>query len=78
MPKTGDGDLGERMTKLRHEIADLKRQQRRLIEQRQKDVIDQEILESQIGPVKLLCDEKARLLGALEDQQKRKDGRSRC
>ncbi len=71
--QTGDGDLGERMTKLRHEIADLKRQQRRLIEQRQKDVIDQEILESQIGPVKLLCDEKARLLGALEDQQKRKD-----
>ena len=71
--QTGDGDLGDRMTKLRHEIADLKSQQRRLMEQRQKAVIDQEILESRIGPVKLLCDENARLLGALEDQQKRKD-----
>ena len=30
--QTGDGDLGERMTKLRREIADLKSQQRRLIE----------------------------------------------
>ena len=38
--QTGDGDLGKRMTRLRHDIADLKRQQRRLIEQRQKDVVD--------------------------------------
>ena len=44
--QTGDGDLGERMTKLRREIADLKSQQRRLIELRQKDIIDQDILEA--------------------------------
>ena len=52
--QTGDGDLGERMTKLRREIADLKSQQRRLIELRQKDIIDQDILEGQIAPVRLL------------------------
>ena len=56
--ETGDGNLGERMTRLHSEIVDLKNQQRRLIEQRQKDVIDQEILER---------------LSALEDQQKSKD-----
>ncbi len=71
--QTGEGNLAGRLTKLRGDIADLKSQQRRLLGQRQKDVIDQEILESQIAPVKLLCDEKERELGALEDQQKRKD-----
>ena len=71
--QTGEGDLGERTTKLRHEIADLKSQQRRLIEQRQKDTIDQDILESQIAPVKLRCDDKIRQLCILEDQQKKKD-----
>ncbi len=44
--ETGDGDLGEEMARLRREIADLKGQQRRLLEQRQKDFIDQDILES--------------------------------
>ena len=71
--QTGDGDLGERMTKLRREIADLKSQQRRLIELRQKDIIDQDILEGQISPVRLLCDEKARQFSTLEEQQKQKD-----
>ncbi len=71
--QTGDGDLGERMTKLRREIADLKSQQRRLIELRQKDIIDQDILEGQIAPVRLLCDEKARQFSTLEEQQKQKD-----
>ena len=71
--QTGTGDLGDRMTKLRRDIADLKSQQRRLIEQRQKDIIDQEILESQIAPVKLLCDEKEGELGVLDVQQKGKD-----
>ena len=71
--QTGDGNLGERMTRLHSEIVDLKNQQRRLIEQRQKDVIDQGILESQIAPVKLLCEDKVGQLSALEDQQKSKD-----
>ena len=68
--QTGDGNLGERMTRLHSEIVDLKNQQRRLIEQRQKDIIDQESLESQIAPVKLLCEDKVGQLSALEDQQK--------
>ena len=71
--QTGDGNLGERMTRPHSEIVDLKNQQRRLIEQRQKDIIDQEILESQIAPVKLLCEDKVGQLSALEDQQKSKD-----
>ena len=71
--ETGEGDLGEEMSRLRRDIADLKKQQRRLLEQRQKDFIDQEILESQIGPVKALCDEKERSLRVLEEQQKQRD-----
>ena len=43
---TGAGDLGEEMAKLRREIDNLKGQQRRLLAQRQKDFIDQEILET--------------------------------
>ena len=71
--QTGDGDLAERMTKLRRDIADLKKQQGILIDLRQKDMIDLELLENRIGPLKLRCDEMARELGMLEDQQKKKD-----
>ena len=71
--QTGDGDLAERMTTLRHKIADQQKQQRRLLDLRQNDVIDQGILESKIAPVKLLCDENERELRVLKDQQKMKD-----
>ena len=71
--QTGDGDLAERMTKLRRDLADLKKQQGILIDLRQKDMIDLELLENRIGPLKLRCDEMARELGMLEDQQKKKD-----
>ena len=70
---TGGGDLGQQMAALRREILDLKGQQRRLLEQRQLDYIDQELLEGQIGPVKALCDEKERALQVLEDQQRHRD-----
>ena len=43
------------------------------MEQRQKDFIDQEILESRIAPVKLLCDQKERSLLILDEQRRRKD-----
>ena len=71
--ETGDGHLGEEMVRLRREIADLKGQQRRLLEQRQKDFIDQDILESQIGPLKGLCDDKERTLRTLKEQQRQID-----
>ena len=71
--ETGDGHLGEEMVRLRREIADLKGQQRRLLEQRQKDFIDQDILESQIGPLKSLCDDKERTLRTLKEQQRQID-----
>ena len=58
---------------MQREIQDLKTQQNRLLEQRQKDFIDQEILESRIAPVKLLCDQKERPLLILDEQRRRKD-----
>ena len=61
------------MDQLRREIADLRSQQRRLIELRQKDLIDVGILETQLGPVKALCDEKEAALRVLEEQQKQND-----
>ena len=70
---TGDGDTGREMAKLRREIRDLKSQQMRLLEQRGRDVIDQDLLELQIGPVKALCDEKERALRVLEEQERLKD-----
>lgn len=70
---TGGGNLGQEMVNLKREILDLKGQQRRLMEQRQMDYIDQGLLESQIGPVKALCDEKEQALRVLEDQQKHRD-----
>lgn len=45
--KTGGRDTSQEMAKLLREIRDLKGQQMRLLEQRQKDFIDQEILELQ-------------------------------
>ena len=68
--ETGAGDIGKEMARLRHEVGDLKGQQRRLIEQRQKDFIDQDILESQIKPLKVLCDDKEQTLRSLEAQQR--------
>ena len=70
---TGGGDLGQAMLDLKREIFDLKGQQRRLLELRQKDMIDQKLLEGQIGPLKALCDEKEQALRILEDQQKTRD-----
>ena len=73
---TGDGDLGARMEEMRREIADLKLQQRRLMELLQKDEkgeIDVEILMTQLGPLKALCDEKESSLRVLEEQRKQND-----
>ncbi len=70
---TGDGGLGVKMHELRREIAELKSQQRRLMELRQKDLIDLDILETQIGPVKTLCDEKEEELLLLAAQKQQND-----
>ena len=70
---TGDGDTGREMAKLRREIRDLKSQQMRLLEQRGRDVIDQDLLELQIGPVKALSDEKELALRVLEEQERLRD-----
>ena len=74
--ETGTGNLEKERAKLQREIQDLKAQQSRLLEQRQKDFIDQEILESKIAPVKLLCDQKERSILILDEQRRRKDDAS--
>ncbi len=70
--ETGGGDIGQAMSKLRQEVQELKGQQRRLIELRQKDMVDQEILEGQLAPLKLLSDEKESELRVLESQLRQK------
>ena len=64
----GGGDTGEVIGDLKREIQELKNQQYRLIELRQKDMVDQEILEAQLAPLKILYDEKVQSLGVLEAQ----------
>ena len=76
--QTGDGDLGERMTKLRREIADLKRQQGNLIDLRQNDMIDLVMLENRIGPLNLRRDEKERELGVLGGSTEQEGRRLAC
>ena len=70
---TGGGNLGEEMKGLRREIQDLKGEQLRLIDLRQKDMIDQDLLESKIAPLKALTDEKQGTLDSLEAQQRLHD-----
>ena len=70
---TGGGDTGQEMAKLRREIRDLRSQQMRLLELRGRDVIDQDLLELRIGPLKALCDEKERSLRVLEEQERLQD-----
>ena len=70
---TGKGDLGAKMGELRREIDGLKSQQRRLIELRQMAVIDLDMLESQLAPVRALCDDKEASLRLLEEQQTQQD-----
>ena len=70
---TGDGDLGARMTALTREIADLKSQQSRLLELRQLDLIDLDLLQAQLGPLKALCDEKEATLRLLKEQRRQND-----
>ena len=62
------------MEELRREIADLKLQQRRLMELLQKDEkgeIDVDIPMTQLGPLKALCDDKEASLSVLEEQHKK-------
>lgn len=70
---SGEGEPADKMALLRREIDDLKAQQRRLIELRQMDLIDMEVLESQVAPVKALCDAKESDLLVFTEQQKERD-----
>ncbi len=76
---TGEGNLGAKMKELRKEINDLTRQQRRLLELYQSAVVDQELLETQLGPLKFRRDEKESGLRVLEGAETatRRCGRGR-
>ncbi len=69
----GDGDLGAKMRELKREISDLRSQQRRLLELWQHDMVDQYLLETQLGPPKVRCDDKEQALRLLEDRQRQND-----
>ena len=71
--QTGEGDLGAKMAELRRDIADLRQQLSRLLELRQLDVIDLDVLKTKIAPLKIRIDQKGAELRVLEEQQKRKD-----
>lgn len=63
----GAGDTSGEIAFLKREIRDLRDQQGRLMDQMGSELIDQEILESRIAPLKALYDEKRQLLRVLEE-----------
>ena len=67
------GDSADEIPSLKREIRDLAGQHVRLLEQRGKNLIDQDIPERHIGPAQSLCDAKRELLSALEEQQRMRD-----
>ncbi len=69
----GVGDTSGEIAFLKREIRDLREQQGRLMDQMGNELIDQEILESRIAPLKALYDEKRQLLRVLEEQQRLRD-----
>ena len=69
----GVGDTSGEIASLKREIRDLAQQQGRLMDQLGNELIDQEILESRIAPIKALYDEKRRLLRVLEEQERLRD-----
>ena len=71
--ETGDGDIGEKMKKLRKEISDCKNQESRLLDPYLEGLIDVDVLKAKSGPLKALREEKERQLRILEEQQKSKD-----
>ena len=70
---SGSGDLGAKMEGLKRDISDLRSQQRRLLELWQHDMVDLSLLETQLGPLKVLCVEKEAALRVLEEQQRQDD-----
>ena len=69
----GVGDTSAEIASLKREIRDLSQQQGRLVDQLGNGLIDQEILESRIAPVKALYDEKRQSLRVLEEQERLRD-----
>ena len=66
----GKGNLVPEIKKLEKEIEGLEGEQYRLLQQRQRAVIDQNLLERLIAPVKRLYDERRQELALLMEQQK--------
>ena len=74
--ESGSGNTAAEKARLVREVQELGREQARLLGLRQKDkegLIDEEILLSQLAPVKALSDEKRRALAELEEQESARD-----
>ena len=72
----GVGDTSREIASLKREVRKLVEQQGRLMDQRGNELIDQEILESRFAPLKALYDEKRRSLQVLQEQQRLRDDAS--
>ena len=72
----GVGDTSREIASLRREVRKLVEQQGRLMDQRGNELIHQEILESRFAPLKALYDEKLRSLQVLQEQQRLRDDAS--
>lgn len=71
--RTGEDTQGPRRTELRREIDKLKKEQGRLLGLFGKEDIDEDLLMSQLGPLKMRCDQKEKSLRVLEEQRQQLD-----
>lgn len=67
------GGTSDEIPILKRQIRELEEQQLRLLDEKGKGHIDSDLLEKRIAPVKAACDEKRKLLAALEEQQRLRD-----
>ena len=75
--ETDQGNLAPQIKKLQQDIEKLEGEQYRLLQQRQRDLVDQELLERLLAPIKPVYDEKRQILARLLDQQKLQQGSER-
>ena len=76
--ETGDGNLEEEARKLRKEISNIERRERRYIMLFGNENVNQEILERESASLKWLREAKEREVRVLEEQQKQKDAGARA
>ena len=67
--ETGEGDIAGKVSELKKEIRDLRKEEQRWMSLFGKEEIDQDMLRQQVGPVKALREELERTLERLQKQR---------